>query len=65
VLADDVLMLLPNAQLVIDRRRGRRVLAAIQGNVPAMHEFTAVIAGTLEPAEFFEPEHLDRLPRTG
>jgi 2-polyprenyl-6-methoxyphenol hydroxylase-like FAD-dependent oxidoreductase len=39
----------------------QRLLAAIAGNRQAMDEFVRVNAGTLSPAEFFAPEHVQAM----
>ena len=36
-------------------------LAAIAGNQPAMDDFVSVMAGTLSPAEFFDPANITSL----
>jgi flavin-dependent dehydrogenase len=36
----------------------QQLLASMQGNQSAMDAFVSVIAGTLPPAEFFDPDHL-------
>lgn len=37
----------------------QRLLAAVHGNRQAMDNFVRVNAGTMSPAEFFAPEHID------
>ena len=39
----------------------QQLLGAIDGNVQAMNEFVSLFAGTISPADFFDPAHLDRL----
>lgn len=39
----------------------QQLLGAIAGNQPAMDAFVSVVAGTLSPAEFFDPTHLQQL----
>jgi flavin-dependent dehydrogenase len=39
----------------------QQLLAAIAGNHAAMNAFVSVTAGTLSPAEFFDPQRLDEL----
>ncbi|HET6952231.1 MAG TPA: hypothetical protein VFI47_17760 [Acidimicrobiales bacterium] len=39
----------------------QKLLAAIQGNQPAMDAFVSVTAGTVSPAAFFAPENLSAL----
>lgn len=36
----------------------QQLLAAVHGNRSAMDEFVSVIAGTMSPAEFFDPQHV-------
>lgn len=39
----------------------QQVLAAVHGIPPAMDAFVSVIAGTMSPVEFFDPDHVGRL----
>jgi len=39
----------------------QRLLAAVHGNGDAMDAFVSVIAGTVSPVEFFDPEHIGRI----
>jgi flavin-dependent dehydrogenase len=39
----------------------QHLLAALQGNPGAMDAFVSVVAGTLSPVEFFDPDHLGPL----
>jgi len=39
----------------------QQLLGAIAGNSDAMNDFVSVIAGTVSPAEFFDPRNLGRL----
>lgn len=39
----------------------QQLFGAIAGNPAAMDEFASVFAGTISPAEFFEPGHIGRL----
>ena len=39
----------------------QRLLAAIQGNQQLMDAFAQSYAGTISPAEFFAPEHVDAI----
>jgi 2-polyprenyl-6-methoxyphenol hydroxylase-like FAD-dependent oxidoreductase len=39
----------------------QRLLAAIDGNQPAMDAFASVVAGTLAPVELFDPDRVQRL----
>ncbi len=39
----------------------QQLLAAIVGNQPAMDDFVSVMAGTLSPAEFFDPANITSL----
>ncbi len=41
----------------------QRLLGAVAGNREAMDAFASVIAGTLSPAEFFDPDHVERILR--
>jgi 2-polyprenyl-6-methoxyphenol hydroxylase-like FAD-dependent oxidoreductase len=42
----------------------QQLLGATAGNQEAMDAFTGVIAGTVSPAEFFAPDHIERLLQT-
>jgi hypothetical protein len=37
----------------------QRLLAAVHGNCKAMDAFAQTNAGTMSPAKFFAPEHID------
>jgi 2-polyprenyl-6-methoxyphenol hydroxylase-like FAD-dependent oxidoreductase len=39
----------------------QQLLGALHGNQEAMDAFVSVVAGTLSPVEFFDPEYLGRL----
>lgn len=39
----------------------QQAFAAVQGNPAAMDAFVSVIAGTMSPVEFFDPDHIGRL----
>lgn len=39
----------------------QQLLGAVHGNPEAMNAFVSVTAGTLSPAEFFNPTHVERL----
>lgn len=39
----------------------QQLLAACAGNTHAMDDFVSVVAGTLSPAEFFDPHHIEQL----
>jgi 2-polyprenyl-6-methoxyphenol hydroxylase-like FAD-dependent oxidoreductase len=39
----------------------QQLLAAIDGNQPAMDDFTRIVAGTLSPADFFAPENVSAM----
>jgi 2-polyprenyl-6-methoxyphenol hydroxylase-like FAD-dependent oxidoreductase len=39
----------------------QQLLGAIHGNQPAMDAFASVVAGTLSPAELFDPDRVRRL----
>jgi flavin-dependent dehydrogenase len=39
----------------------QHLLAAVHGNQDAMDAFVSLIAGTVSPLEFFDPEHIGRL----
>jgi 2-polyprenyl-6-methoxyphenol hydroxylase-like FAD-dependent oxidoreductase len=39
----------------------QRLLGDIQGNQQAMDGFVSVVAGTMSPVEFFDPDHIQRL----
>jgi 2-polyprenyl-6-methoxyphenol hydroxylase-like FAD-dependent oxidoreductase len=39
----------------------QQLLGAINGNVEAMNEFAGLFAGTISPADFFDPAHIGRL----
>jgi 2-polyprenyl-6-methoxyphenol hydroxylase-like FAD-dependent oxidoreductase len=39
----------------------QQLLGAIEGNVEAMNEFAGLFAGTISPADFFDPAHIGRL----
>ena len=39
----------------------QQLLGAIAGNQAAMDAFVSVIAGTLSPARFFDPDHIGML----
>jgi hypothetical protein len=39
----------------------QQLLGAIQGEPEAMNAFVSVVAGTLSPVEFFDPNHIQRL----
>ena len=41
-----------------------QLLGAIAGNQQAMDEFASIFAGTLSPAEFFDPAHIGQLTGT-
>jgi 2-polyprenyl-6-methoxyphenol hydroxylase-like FAD-dependent oxidoreductase len=41
----------------------RRLLGAVAGNRDAMDAFASVVAGTLSPTEFFDPDHVERILR--
>jgi flavin-dependent dehydrogenase len=41
----------------------QRLLEAVVGNREAMDAFVSVIAGTLSPVEFFDPDHVERILR--
>jgi 2-polyprenyl-6-methoxyphenol hydroxylase-like FAD-dependent oxidoreductase len=42
----------------------QQLLAAVHGNQCAMDEFVSVIAATMSPLEFFDPEHISRVMAT-
>jgi flavin-dependent dehydrogenase len=42
----------------------QQLLSATAGNQEAMDAFTGIIAGTVSPAEFFAPDHIERLLET-
>jgi hypothetical protein len=39
----------------------QRLLGAVCGNQPAMDSFVGINAGTVSPAEFFDPANIGRL----
>lgn len=39
----------------------QQLLAAVHGNQDAMDSFASLIAGTMSPVEFFDPEHIGRI----
>jgi 2-polyprenyl-6-methoxyphenol hydroxylase-like FAD-dependent oxidoreductase len=39
----------------------QQLLAAVQGNEEAMDAFVSVVAATMSPVDFFDPEHIDRI----
>ncbi len=39
----------------------QRLLGAVCGNQPAMDSFVGINAGTVSPAEFFDPGNIGRL----
>jgi flavin-dependent dehydrogenase len=39
----------------------QQLLAAVRGNSDAMNAFAGIIAGTVSPLEFFDPEHIGRI----
>jgi hypothetical protein len=39
----------------------QQLLGAVHGNPDAMDAFVSVTAGTVSPAEFFDPEHIGRI----
>jgi 2-polyprenyl-6-methoxyphenol hydroxylase-like FAD-dependent oxidoreductase len=39
----------------------QELLGAVAGSQPAMDAFVSVMAGTMSPPEFFDPNHLDRV----
>lgn len=39
----------------------QQLLAALQDNQPGMDAFVSVVAGTLSPGDFFDPDHIGRL----
>jgi 2-polyprenyl-6-methoxyphenol hydroxylase-like FAD-dependent oxidoreductase len=39
----------------------QQLLGAIDGNAEAMNEFASLFAGTVSPADFFDPAHIGRL----
>jgi 2-polyprenyl-6-methoxyphenol hydroxylase-like FAD-dependent oxidoreductase len=39
----------------------QQVLGAVHGNPASMDAFVSIVAGTLSPAEFFAPEHIEQL----
>ncbi len=41
----------------------QRLLGAVAGNREAMDAFASVYAGTLSPAGFFDPDHVERILR--
>jgi len=43
----------------------QQLLGAVAGNQAAMDDFVSIIAGTVSPAEFFAPEHIDELMGAG
>ncbi len=43
----------------------QQMLAAVHGNQAAMDAFVSVVAGTLSPVEFFDPEHIAEIMAAG
>jgi 2-polyprenyl-6-methoxyphenol hydroxylase-like FAD-dependent oxidoreductase len=43
----------------------QQLLAAVGGNQAAMDDFVSVVAATLSPVEFFDPQHIGRLMTMG
>jgi len=39
----------------------QQLLGAVYGNQDAMDAFAGITAGTVSPAEFFDPEHVGRI----
>jgi hypothetical protein len=39
----------------------QQVLAAVHGDQEAMDDFVSVVAGTISPAEFFDPRHIGQI----
>jgi 2-polyprenyl-6-methoxyphenol hydroxylase-like FAD-dependent oxidoreductase len=39
----------------------QQLLAAVHGNQPAMDDFVSVVAGTVSPVEFFDPQHIGQI----
>jgi hypothetical protein len=39
----------------------QELLGAVHGNQQAMDAFVSVVAGTVSPVEFFDPEHIGRI----
>jgi hypothetical protein len=43
----------------------QQLLGALAGNPEGMSSFVSVVAGTMSPIEFFDPEHIGRLMSVG
>jgi 2-polyprenyl-6-methoxyphenol hydroxylase-like FAD-dependent oxidoreductase len=39
----------------------QQLLAAVNGNQRAMDDFVSVVAGTMSPVEFFDPQHIGQI----
>jgi 2-polyprenyl-6-methoxyphenol hydroxylase-like FAD-dependent oxidoreductase len=39
----------------------QQLLGAVYGNQPAMDDFVSVVAGTMSPVEFFDPDHVGQI----
>jgi hypothetical protein len=39
----------------------QQLLGAVYGNTEAMDAFVSVVAGTVSPVEFFDPDHIGRI----